>query len=44
MKDPVDLCPRVPADNRARIQEAHIPVGHILRDLVEARIAKPPNP
>ena len=34
-----DLCLLVPADDTARIQEAHITVGHICCDLVEAEFA-----
>ena len=33
-----DVCLVVPADNTARIQEAHILVGHILCDLAEAQL------
>ncbi|MCG6862863.1 MAG: D-sedoheptulose 7-phosphate isomerase [Chromatiaceae bacterium] len=35
----VDLCLVVPSDNTARIQEAHILVGHILCDLAEQQVA-----
>jgi D-sedoheptulose 7-phosphate isomerase len=35
LKDAADVCLLVPARNTARIQEAHILVGHILCDLVE---------
>jgi D-sedoheptulose 7-phosphate isomerase len=37
----VDACLIAPSDNTARIQEAHLLVGHILCDLVEARFAPP---
>jgi D-sedoheptulose 7-phosphate isomerase len=39
LKALTDLCLIVPADNTARIQEAHILVGHILCDLAEAELA-----
>ncbi|MGA7983267.1 MAG: hypothetical protein WCA32_23950 [Chromatiaceae bacterium] len=38
LKALTDLCLVVPADNTARIQEAHILVGHILCDLAEAQL------
>ncbi len=34
-----DLCLVVPSKNTARIQEAHILIGHLLCDLVETRLA-----
>ncbi|MCF7982771.1 MAG: D-sedoheptulose 7-phosphate isomerase [Thiohalocapsa sp.] len=34
-----ELCLRVPSRSTARVQEAHIVVGHLLCDLVEARVA-----
>ena len=34
-----DRCLVVPADNTARIQEAHLLIGHILCDLVESHFA-----
>jgi D-sedoheptulose 7-phosphate isomerase len=40
LKDTADLCLQVPARNTARIQEAHILIGHILCDLVEAHFAE----
>lgn len=36
MEENADLCIRVPSHNTARIQEAHILIGHILCDWVEA--------
>jgi D-sedoheptulose 7-phosphate isomerase len=39
LKEVADLCLIVPADNTARIQEAHILIGHILCDLVESHFA-----
>jgi D-sedoheptulose 7-phosphate isomerase len=39
LKALVDLCLIVPSDNTARIQEAHILVGHILCDLAERHVA-----
>ena len=41
LKGAVDVCLIAPSDNTARIQEAHLLVGHILCDLVEARFAPP---
>jgi D-sedoheptulose 7-phosphate isomerase len=38
LKAIADLCLVVPADNTARIQEAHILVGHILCDLAESQL------
>ena len=35
----VDLCLRVPSSDTPRIQEAHITIGHIICDLVEAALA-----
>jgi D-sedoheptulose 7-phosphate isomerase len=43
LKDLADLCLVVPADNTARIQEAHALVGHILCGLAE-RQAAPDRP
>ncbi len=37
MKDLVEHCLIVPADDTARIQEAHILIGHIICDWVEAK-------
>jgi len=34
----VDLCLRVPSGDTPRIQEAHITIGHIICDLVEAEL------
>ncbi len=34
----VDLCLKVPSTNTARIQEAHITIGHIICELVEEAI------
>jgi len=39
LKDTTDICLLVPAQNTARIQEAHILIGHILCDLVEQHFA-----
>ena len=36
-----ELCLVVPSDNTARIQEAHILIGHILCDLVERQAVAP---
>jgi len=33
-----DICLKVPADNTARIQEAHITIGHILCALIEREL------
>ena len=35
LKDLADICITIPSDNTARIQEAHIAIGHILCKLVE---------
>lgn len=35
MKDLCDLCITVPSDRTARVQEAHILIGHVLCDAVE---------
>lgn len=39
LKPLVDLCLCIPSDDTARIQEAHITVGHIVCDLVEAALS-----
>jgi len=39
LQEHCDLCLVVPSDNTARIQEAHILIGHLLCDLVERRAA-----
>lgn len=40
-----DLCLSVPSGNTARIQEAHILIGHMVCDLVETTLTAPaPNP
>jgi D-sedoheptulose 7-phosphate isomerase len=39
LKTLTDACLIVPAENTARIQEAHILVGHILCDLAETQLA-----
>jgi D-sedoheptulose 7-phosphate isomerase len=39
LKALTDVCLIVPAENTARIQEAHILVGHILCDLAESQLA-----
>jgi D-sedoheptulose 7-phosphate isomerase len=39
LKELVDLCLVVPSNSTARIQEAHVLVGHILCDLVERHFA-----
>lgn len=46
LKDLAEACLIAPADNTARIQEAHLLAGHILCDLVEAHFAalSPPPP
>jgi phosphoheptose isomerase len=36
LRDMVDHCVRVPSKETARIQEAHILIGHLLCDWVEA--------
>jgi D-sedoheptulose 7-phosphate isomerase len=38
LKDIADLVIRVPSDDTARIQEAHITIGHIICRLVETRL------
>lgn len=38
LRSAVDLCLRVPSSDTPRIQEAHITIGHILCDLVEAAL------
>jgi D-sedoheptulose 7-phosphate isomerase len=43
LKDMVDVCLIVPAERTARIQEAHILVGHILCDLVERHFTTHPS-
>ncbi len=40
LKDLVDECILIPSDDTARIQEAHILVGHIICDLVEGEISR----
>mgnify|MGYP001288651005 FL=1 len=35
MKDCVDICIVVPSDDTARIQEAHITIGHIICEIIE---------
>lgn len=40
LKDETDLCLVVPSDNTARIQEAHILIGHLICDLVETRLVE----
>ena len=40
LKDMADLTIMVPSDNTARIQEAHITIGHIICHLVEEGIAQ----
>jgi len=35
-----DVCLKVPSDNTARVQEAHITIGHILCGLIEGELAK----
>ena len=45
LRELVDIALIAPSDNTARIQEAHILIGHILCDLVEHRIGQaPPEP
>jgi D-sedoheptulose 7-phosphate isomerase len=39
LREHSDLCLVVPSENTARIQEAHILIGHLLCDLVERRAA-----
>ncbi len=36
----VDLCLRIPSSDTPRIQEAHITIGHVLCDLVEAELSR----
>jgi D-sedoheptulose 7-phosphate isomerase len=38
LKDFSDHCLTVPSESTARIQEAHILIGHILCDLIEKRL------
>ena len=38
-----DLCLVVPSSNTARIQEAHILIGHMLCDLIETALATDPS-
>jgi D-sedoheptulose 7-phosphate isomerase len=38
LADTCELCLRVPSNSTARIQEAHIVIGHILCDLVEREL------
>jgi len=40
MKDVCNACVRVPSSDTPRIQECHILLGHILCELVEARMAE----
>ena len=40
LKDSVDLCLRVPSQNTARIQEAHITVAHILCEIIEQEFSR----
>ncbi|WP_295541380.1 SIS domain-containing protein [uncultured Thiohalocapsa sp.] len=42
LADTCELCLAVPSRVTARIQEAHIVIGHILCDLVERRVTSPP--
>jgi D-sedoheptulose 7-phosphate isomerase len=35
MKGCVDICIMVPSDDTARIQEAHITIGHIICEIIE---------
>jgi D-sedoheptulose 7-phosphate isomerase len=39
LREATDLCLVVPSSNTARIQEAHILIGHMLCDLVETALA-----
>lgn len=39
LRDATDLCLVIPSANTARIQEAHILIGHMLCDLVETALA-----
>jgi D-sedoheptulose 7-phosphate isomerase len=41
LKAGAHICLVVSSDNTARIQEAHILIGHILCDLAEQRVAEP---
>lgn len=41
MRDLVEHCVRVPSKETARIQEAHIMIGHLLCDWVEASFVEP---
>lgn len=43
LRDAVELCLVVPSANTARIQEAHILIGHMLCDLVETALAAGPQ-
>lgn len=43
MKDMADLLLNIPSTNTARIQEAHILIGHIICELVEAELFLPPG-
>jgi D-sedoheptulose 7-phosphate isomerase len=40
LREATDLCLVVPSANTARIQEAHILIGHMLCDLVETALAE----
>lgn len=40
MREGTDLCLVMPSNNTARIQEAHIFIGHILCDWIEAELCK----
>ncbi len=40
LRDLVDECILIPSDDTARIQEAHILVGHIICDLIEWEISR----
>lgn len=40
LKELVDECIRIPSDDTARIQEAHILAGHIICDIVEKEMSK----
>lgn len=39
LKEVADICLIVPSDDTARIQEAHITIGHIICEIVEEKIA-----
>jgi D-sedoheptulose 7-phosphate isomerase len=41
LKDVTDACVIVPSSNTARIQEAHILVGHMLCDMAERHLGQP---